>query len=229
MSTSSFTPCFPPVILEKCLDFSKHLSQMKTGKASLQIKLGNSSFIFSVENSSFAQTGRPSQGKIMKKKSPSDRRRDALRKEKFLAKKRNFSPPDAPSPNSNSSSDSPIDSPKESPVTVTVESPPIAKDTETMETADELVEDDIADPETRQTRIHSVANINVPPALSPITSPEKATIKTTVPPEMIISFCAPDGASAINQSKRISSQLKPLGVTSTFPSQNMIKKIYQKL
>ena len=88
---SSFTPCFPPVILEKCLDIAKLIAQKKTGKATLEVNLGSSRFNFSCDNSFKIQTGPSRQDhwkKNTRKKSPSDYRRNARRLEKFLEEKR---------------------------------------------------------------------------------------------------------------------------------------------
>ena len=93
---SNFTPNFPPVLLEKCLDLSKYIAE-KTGKATFEINLGTSRFFFSVDNSYQGPAGAAKRGpgQTFKRKSPSDRKRDALRKEKFLLNKRNSSPPSA--------------------------------------------------------------------------------------------------------------------------------------
>ena len=53
--SSSFTPFFPPLILEKCLDLAKLITENKTGRANLKINLGNSRFNFAFENAGMAR------------------------------------------------------------------------------------------------------------------------------------------------------------------------------
>ena len=138
---STYTPLFPPLILEKCLDLSRCIAKQKTGKAALEVNLGDSRFNFSVDFSSNFQTGRSSKGSKSKKKSPSDQRRDARRKQQFLEKKRSSSPPSAVAPMdpsstvSNLSTDS--SSPTENPVIK--ENLPNTETSEDMETMEEIV------------------------------------------------------------------------------------------
>ena len=99
---SAFTPCFPPLILEKCLDLAMYVAQEKIGKATLEVNLGSSRFNFSIDHSSSQsiQTGPTSQAPVQKtrKKSPSDHRRSALRLKNFLEMKRtSLHQPEAPS------------------------------------------------------------------------------------------------------------------------------------
>ena len=105
---------------------------MKIGKAKLEIKLGNSSFNFSLENPSPTPAGNASQVR-KKKKSPSNLKRDALRKEKFLAAKRMSSLPENPS--SDPPSKSPVESCGQSTASVIMESQHNTKDCEAMDTA----------------------------------------------------------------------------------------------
>ena len=83
------SPSFPPVLLDKCLDFAKHLTQLKTGRATIEVNLNQSRFYFSTDNSFYSPpgyAGRYQRRFPAKKKSPSDLRRDAQRREKFLEK-----------------------------------------------------------------------------------------------------------------------------------------------
>ena len=79
------------VFLDKCLDFAKHLTLMKTGTASIDVNLGNDRFYFSVDKPFDKPAGSPRQfrheGLRPKKKSPSDLRRNARRLKEFLEKK----------------------------------------------------------------------------------------------------------------------------------------------
>ena len=134
---NSFTPCFPPVILEKCLDFAKYLTEKKTGKASLEINLGTSRFAFSMDQTSQIQTGSSSQDhpkKLRKKKSPSVRKRDSLRMEKHLENKRKATPP------ANSSSSNNSTTPAELNQEVLIEEfPLISNNAKDMDTVEEIV------------------------------------------------------------------------------------------
>ena len=138
---STFTPLFPPLILDKCLDLARCIAKQKTGKAALEVNLGDSRFNFSVDYSSNFQTGRSSQGTKLKKKSPSDQRRDARRKQKFLEKKRSSSPPSAVAPldPSTTSSNPSIDPSSPIENQVIEETLPNTETTEDMETLEETV------------------------------------------------------------------------------------------
>ena len=141
-----------------------------------------------------------------RRKSPSQRRRDQRRWEQFQSRKDPTAgnPPTAeqtfttnPSSATNTSSESPKGVSSESdlnpPTFMEVDNPPPP-----------LISP-LSSPSHQP--VYNQQNEEVS------SSPEKKTNKTQ-PPEMILSFCAPDGASAIKQSKRISSQLKAVGVTS---------------
>ena len=172
---SSFTPLFPPVILEKCLDLAKLITENKTGRANLKINLGNSSFDFSFENStSKALTGTTGMARKLKKKSPSDRRRDILRKQQFLEKKRN-SCPDNSSPSTASSTNVPADP-------ATQEHPRNAEASNSLDNLEEFTEAEVPDPVENTTRNMEV---DVPSPISPL-SPSPIQNRPYVPPNTFI-------------------------------------------
>ena len=186
----TFTPNFPPVLLEKCLDFSKYIAE-KTGKATLEINLGNSRFFFSVENSHQDQAGAASRrpGQFSKHKSPSDRKRDALRRERFLDKKRNSSPPGAPETSSNISNN-PVDNAKVSAIPVT-ETSNSGKGEAMDTTEDKHVPEISSRNESKETTIAS--QLDLPTAISPINSPIKEINSIE---EVHLIFCAKDQIEA---------------------------------
>ena len=174
----SFTPFFPPLILEKCLDLAKLITENKTGRANLKINLGNSRFDFAFENSSSSKApdGISNKARKSKKKSSSDQRRDFLRRQKFLEKKRSSCPENTPplSASSNPSLANVSAQPaiKESPLNAEV-----SNDTETLE---EIVDTNTSNPVIENTRIMEV---DVPPPISPISSP--SSISNADPPKPI--------------------------------------------
>lgn len=101
-------PTLPPSFLDRCLALSEHLYAMKSGSAKLEAS--PSHFLFTVDHPPGNKESGPSHSRTgwyspygrwkMKKKTPSDLRRDARRHKKFLEKKRNFSQPAAFSSNS---------------------------------------------------------------------------------------------------------------------------------
>jgi len=212
---NTFTPCFPPVILEKCLDLAKNLADKKTGNATLEINLGASRFSFSMDHSSPIQTGSSRQDILKKKrkKSPSDRRRDSLRRENHLERKRNPSPPGVSSSNPVSTSSMEIsDSPQvpviiEEPVTntsdtVEVEPVPVINATRNES---EIKDDDDDDDDDDDNASNSMISINeeptqildLPPAISPINSPLKCNKNhEEMKEEIHFLFCAKDQATA---------------------------------
>ena len=173
---NTFTPCFPPVILEKFLDLAKYLADKKTGKASLDINLGTSRLSFSVDHASHLQTGTPSQDlpKKLRKKSPSDQKRDSLRMEKHLEKKRNSTPP-ADSPSSNNSTP-PAEIAQEN---VIEEPPSFTNITEDMDTVEEIVEEIVPVKSRNKTEANDESKnlsltspiLHPPPIISPLKSP----------------------------------------------------------
>ena len=120
------------------------------------------------------------------------------------------SPPDGPS--SNPSSKPPIESPGQSTDPVIVESHRNTEDRDAMDTMDENeapvnqtngVSRNIDGEQYSKT----FTNDNIPPAISPIVSPEK---DKQIKIELL--FCAPNEFTAIKQSKRHFNDLKPLGL-----------------
>ena len=205
---SSFTPCFPPVILEKCLDIAKYIAQKKTGRATLEVNLGSSRFSFSCDNSSGFQTGSSRQdqfrkNKKTKKKLPSDRKRDARRLEKFLEEKRNSSHPAASSlqPSTNISTSN---------LSLISETPMINEEIEVMETDSPKISSESipvidvtrnATVEDSQQTPDNAELINVPTLISPINSPSKPD-----PPkieEVHVMICASDQETAAKFAKKL--------------------------
>ena len=197
---STFTPFFPPLILDKCLDLAKYITEEKAGKAALEVNLGGSRFSFSADFSSTNRTGRSSQGFKLKKKSPSVLRRDAARKEKFLEKKRIASPPTSVLPPDPSST-----SPTPCVDTATVTAKPVieegsssmeaSEDTETMD----MIVDEVSVP------------VKTPPRN---TSNSDDGIDDSK--ETILIFCAPNKRTAIKLAKQNFSKAKYIGQQSSY-------------
>ena len=82
-------PTLPPPLLERCLALSEHLCTMKSGSAKLEIS--PSHFLFSVDhppgNKEAGNLSTTPPNPIKRKKTPSDLRRNAKRKKKFLEEK----------------------------------------------------------------------------------------------------------------------------------------------
>ena len=100
-------PTLPPPLLERCLALSEHLYAMKSGSGKLE--LSPSHFFFSVNHSpGTKETGNQNPNPlnpVKRKKSPSDLRRNAVRKKKFLENKNLVvSPQISPGTSSHSSS-----------------------------------------------------------------------------------------------------------------------------
>jgi len=191
---NTFTPCFPPVILEKCLDLAKYLAEKKTGKATLHINLGTSRFDFSVDHASDLQTGSPSLviPKKLRKKSPSDRKRSFLRREKFLEEKRNASPPvDSPL------SDNPNTSAEISQEPVIEESPLVTNNSEDMDIVEENVP--VNSPRNDTETKDDLQNLS-PPAHSPI-SPANPPLKDDTFEEIRILLCSKNKSTATRLAK----------------------------
>ena len=178
---NTFTPNFPPALLEKCLDFSKYIAE-KTGKATFEINLGNSRFFFSADNCHQSPAGAAAAsrgpGQTFKRKSPSDRKRDALRKEKFLESKRNSSPPGAP----NQSSDLP--------------NPPVET---AMKSASPVMEPPNTGKGAAMDTTEDSKPLDLPPAISPINTPEKIHTSTE---EFKIMLCTSNKIDASNVMKK---------------------------
>ena len=210
---SSFTPSFPPLILDKCLDLARYIANEKAGKAALEVNLGNSRFNFSIDFSSNIRTGRSSPGSNSKKKSPSDQRRDARRKQQFLEKKRTSSPPSPVTPLDPSSLN-----PSVAPSSLTVnpvieEFLPNIEASEDMETMEEIVEKQDSIPVISPTRNVSNGDCgsvsasriplkneqikDLPRAISPINSP----MKNDNLEEIHLLICAPNIKEATKHSK----------------------------
>jgi len=198
---NTFTPCFPPVILEKCLDLAKFLADKKTGNATLEINLGESRFSFSMDHPSPIQTG-PSRQDFMKKhrkKSPSDRRRDNLRRENHLERKRNLSPPDV---SDSKSTSAPSDSPQVPVIKEPVHNEPDTEEVEpipamiTTRNESEIDDDDDDDDNASNSMMSindkSTKILAPPPLISPINSP----LKSNNIEEIRFLFCAKNQVEA---------------------------------
>jgi len=205
---NSYTPCFPPVILEKFLDLAKCFTDKNTGKVNLEINLGSSRFNFSLDNSSKVQTGSPSQAVLKKqrKKSPSDRRRDARRREKLLENKRNLSSPGASSSNPSSTPSVPvIKEPLPIQENPSVHEPVIEESLSILETSDAM---DTTVLETEPAPVNLCTRNN-----SDNDDEEASTIQPNLPPtgnpdhpeqlhEVVIIICAPSKSAAKKRSKQ---------------------------
>ena len=196
---STFTPSFPPVILEKCLELARYIAEKKTGKAALEVKLGDSSFNFSINDSLKTQTGFPNAGFRAKKKSPSDYRRDAIRREKFLEKMRKSSAPSTTS-SLDPSSFPPMDT-SEVPVILT-KGTPAPMTTESNEVTDTLEANILLENKTKNNipvitarNRTEIKKTTFPPAISPINSPIKITNKHKEE-EVHLIICAMDQKEA---------------------------------
>ena len=176
---SSFTPFFPPLIMEKCLDLAKLITENKTGRANLNINLGNSSFDFAYENSSSkALNGTSSTARKSKKKSPSDRRRDVLRKQQFLEKKRSSCPENV-SPSTASSTNVSADP-------TIQEHPRNAEASKNMDNnLEEFAEAEVADPVNNEENSTRSMEVDVPSPISPL-SPSPIQNRPYVPPNTFI-------------------------------------------
>ena len=174
-------PFFPPLILEKCLDLAKLITENKTGRANLKINLGNSRFDFIYENasSSKAPSGISNKARKPKKKSPSDRRRDVLRRQKFLEKKRSSCPQNT-SPSTASSAPSSANVSAEPAIKEYSLNAEASIDTESLE---EIIETETSYPVNDDTRI---MDADVPSPISPISSP--SSISNVDPPKPIASL-----------------------------------------
>jgi len=133
-------PTLPPSFLDRCLAISEHLQAMKSGSAKLEAS--PSHFFFSVDHPpgnkesghSTSQPGPPSlfrRWKI-KKKSPSDLRRNARRHEEFLERKRNLAQP-AASSSSNPPSSTDLPSSADD-VSLISETPMVVENNDIMDT-----------------------------------------------------------------------------------------------
>ena len=104
-------PTLPPFFLDRCLALSEHLYAMKSGSARLEAS--PSHFFFSVDhppgNKESGRSGSSSPYGIWKtkKKSPSDFKRAARRREEYLERKRSSCQPAASSSNPTQSTDPP--------------------------------------------------------------------------------------------------------------------------
>ena len=230
---TSLNSSFPPFLLEKCLDITRNLSQLKTGKASLKINLGSSSFDFSLDLSANIQTGSSSQANLRKKKkSPSDQRRSALRREKFLEEKRNANlHPVASSPKPPPTDLSKLSLISEAPMTIDT-SEAMATDSCNQAILQEAVKNPVlgineARNSVIKVPVHKIAvtvndsthiqdseNQHLPPAISPISSPSP-TISDPLPfplnqenktpphtEKALLVFCARNQAAAAKYGKK---------------------------
>jgi len=234
MTNSSQNSCLPPPLLEKCLDLSKEFAQKKNGQFKLEIKLGTSNYFCSIDHSTSKQTGSASQFEKKKKKSPSDQRRSALRREKFLENKRNENlHPVASSPKPPSSDLSKVSFISETPMTTdTIEA--MATDCSDQATLQEptLVINDARNsanevPEMSQPMNYVINKVPVinrtgehkeetnekmidepPPLISPISSPSPKNKNPPLNYEVHLLICASDQVAA---SKKIDKKLNYLG------------------
>jgi len=158
-------PTLPPTFLERCLAFSERLFAMKSGSGKLEVS--PSHFLFEVDHppgkkesghpdsNSDLQTGSSSrytsQKMKKKKKTPSDLRRDARRRDKHLENKRNLSPPSSSS--NQPSSNDPQNSADLSNLSLISETPMIVENSEDTNTASS---EEIPESENPENNVHQV-------------------------------------------------------------------------
>jgi len=154
-------PTLPPAFLESCLAFSKQLYAMKTGVAKLEAS--PSHFLFSVDHSpGNKETGNFTDRRWkIKKKTPSDLRRDARRSEKFLEEKKNSYQPAASASTSSSNPTQSTDQPSPADLSLISETSMIVENSDVMETESSAV-------------VTLVETLEVP-----VTSVERTVISTT--------------------------------------------------
>jgi len=219
-------PTLPPFFLDSCLALSKHLYAMKSGSARLEAS--PSHFLFSVDhppgNKETGLSGSygPFEIRKTKKKSPSDFKRDARRREEHLARKRSSCQPAASSP---SNPTQPTDPPSSADLSVISETPMIVENSDVMETesSEDLPLIELETPEVlvtcveeaipviSTTRKNSEPNevlVNESRNLTK-TNNDDSTIKQDLPPdqpenawlhEVHIMICAPSKAAAKKRS-----------------------------
>jgi len=189
-------PTLPPSFLERCLAFSEHLHAMKSGSAKLEAS--PSHFFFSVDHPPGIKESGPSRSQArffspngwkLKKKSPSDLRRNARRHEEFLERKRNSCQPAAspsnppPPPDLQTSADlSNLSSISETPLHV--------ENTEDMDTESSDLQSSEAIPESddtrkddpvtesrskKETKSDDIPSDGILPIISHLNSPSEAT------------------------------------------------------
>ena len=198
------SPSFPPVLLDKCLDFAKHLTQLKTGRATIEVNLNQSRFYFSTDNSFYSPpgyAGRYQRRFPAKKKSPSDLRRDAQRREKFLEKKQEPSysaahsstvpPTTAEQANLSWISDTPMTNEDDRSRNMDSEPSDSFKNASSKPISEK---DHAKKPDFEQEK-------TIPMIISPINSPVKS--KETPTEEVRIMFCAPNQPAAEIVSKQL--------------------------
>ena len=198
------SPSFPPVLLDKCLDFAKHLTQLKTGRATIEVNLNQSRFYFSTDNSFYSPPGYAGRYKrriTAKKKSPSDLRRDAKRREKFLEKKQEPSPsaasPTVPPTTADQKNLSWI---SDTPMTKEDDNS-MKMDAEPSDSSRNASGETISEKENvKKNEVKKISN-PIPQMISQINSPAKS--KETETEEVRIMICAPDQTSAANVFKQL--------------------------
>ena len=211
-----FLPTLPPTILERCLAFSEQIYVMKPG--TVKFEVSPSHFVFTMNQNPAKDYQNPAKDSgdsfphppplYKKKKTPSDLRRNALRKAEFL--KRKNSDPQAEAKN---------------PLDTAVSNPPTTPKHEDCPKKDEPKEDsdkDVLSESTlmdtspvdvvlqplspvnkaRKSSVNSeIANKReIPPSISPSKSPKKETEETK--DEIIhLSFCATNESEAAKKAK----------------------------
>ena len=189
---TNFLPTLPPAILERCLAFSEHLYAMKPG--TVKFEVSPSHFVFTMNQNPVKNSGDspPFPPPLPKrKKTPSDLRRNALRKAEFLKRKNSV-----PQAETKSSCDTPSTntSPRNEECTMKVD----LKEDSDKETLSETTLMDVSP------QISEIAKkLDIPPAISPLNSPDKVTEKPLADDEdiAILKFCAINENEAIKLSK----------------------------
>ena len=206
---TNFIPTLPPAILERCLAFSEQLFVMKPG--TVKFEVSPSHFVFTMNQNPVKDSGDslphpPSLSK--KKKTPSDLRRNVLRKAEFLKRKNSGPEAKAKNPLYTTETTHPT-TPRNEDFPKKVE-PKEDSGKETLSEAtlmDTSPMDVVPQPsspasEPRKSPVNSeIANtLEIPPAISPLDSPVKE-IKNTEDEVIHLSFCASNVSEASKHAK----------------------------
>ena len=206
---TNFLPSLPPAILERCLAFSEQLFVMKPG--TVKFEVSPSHFVFTMNQNPVKDSGDslphpPSLSK--KKKTPSDLRRNALRKAEFLKRKNSGPEAKAKNPLYTTETTHPT-IPRNEDFPKKVE-PKEDSGKETLSEAtlmDTSPMDVVPQPsspasEPRKSPVNSeIANtLEIPPAISPLDSPVKE-IENTEDEVIHLSFCASNVSEASKYAK----------------------------
>ena len=212
---TNFLPTLPPAILERCLAFSEHLYAMKPG--TVKFEVSPSHFVFTMNQNPVKNSGDslPFPPPLPKrKKTPSDLRRNALRKAEFLKRKNSVpqaetkSPCDTVVPTPPSANTTPRNQECAAKVDLKEDSHKETLSETTLMDASPMDVQQYSPPENNTRKISQISEIakklDIPPAISPLNSPDKVTEKPLADDEdiAILKFCAINENEATKLSKR---------------------------